>query len=227
MPPANSLKTRSDKGFARLKWALGAALLAMLGTGTALIGSGGTAAVAKALQDPLSLLADRSPGSRPEGALLSTKRAKAKALDPVELVLPGGRTRAPVAEDAAPEASLAEPAADPLLAVAATELPLPFSTPEAAPLALVSGAPPYLGGAPGPGILIPIGDLPPIAPPGPSGPGTPPDCCSSGTPPDTPPPVTTAVPEPGTWVMLILGFFLVGGSLRAATRRAAAGRSMA
>ncbi|MBN9505577.1 MAG: hypothetical protein J0I69_06075, partial [Altererythrobacter sp.] len=97
----------------------------MLGTGTALIGTGGTAAVAKALQDPLSLLADRSPGSRAKGALFSTKGPKV-AGKPIERVLSGERTRPPVAEEAAPEADLAGPVADPLMTVAAAELPVPF-----------------------------------------------------------------------------------------------------
>jgi hypothetical protein len=224
-PPVISSKVEPNGKPARLKWLAGAAFLAILGGGGATIAGGGTAAVAEVLKDPLSLLADRSPGSRPEGALFSTKRAKEKPFNPVEMVLAGERTRPPVAEEAAPGANLADLMSNPLLAIEPEALPLPFSAPEDAPFGPLGGPSFVGGGAPGPGILIPVGDLPPGgspgSPPSTGGPGTPPDCCSPGTPPDTTPPVTPAVPEPATWVMLILGFFMVGGSLRASARRAA------
>src|SRR5690606_36807748 len=102
-PWARLSKTETNKPYARLKWMLGAALLALIGGGGALVGSGGTAAVAEVLENPLSLFAERSPGSRQEGALLATKRA-----EPVEMVLSQERARPPLEpEDAAPETSLA------------------------------------------------------------------------------------------------------------------------
>lgn len=139
------------------------------------------------LLDPLSLIAGRSPGER-EGALLPTKLAKA---GPEERVLSEVRDRDP---------GIGDPPADPGL------------LPDAA-----------LPGAPGEGALPggPAGE--PFAPfgtpfggpgdPGPSfipgGPG--------GSPPFTPPPgggIPSGVPEPGTWAVMILGFFAVGWAMR-------------
>jgi hypothetical protein len=208
-PPASSAKTDTNRPFARLKWVLGAALLATLGSGGALLGSGGMAAVAEVFKDPLSLFADRSPGSRPEGALLATKRAKAKT-EPVEMVLSEDRTRPPLApEDATPESAPA-PALYPL----APE-PLDLLLPEE-PLLALPGDPIFGGGTPG--GLIPIGDLPFGSPGSPGGGG---GCCSPGTPTTPTDPLIPAVPEPATWAMLILGFFMVGGSLRASAKRRA------
>jgi hypothetical protein len=209
-PWARLSKTETNKPYARLKWMLGAALLALLGGGGALVGSGGTAAVAEALENPLSLFAERSPGSRPEGALLATKRAKAKA-EPVEMVLSQERVRPPLEpEDAAPETSLAAPALYPLAPELLDPL-LPDTGPEQALMGLPGG--PIFGGG-SPGGLIPIGDLP-------SGSPGSPGCCTPGTPTTPTDPVIPAVPEPTTWAMMILGFFMVGGSLRASAKRRA------
>jgi hypothetical protein len=227
VPAASSSKVEPNGKLTRLKWLAAAAFLTILGGGGATIATGGTAAIAEVIKDPLSLLADRSPGSRPEGALFSTKQAKEKPFNPVEMVLAGERTRPPLAEETAPGADLADLMPNPLLAIAPEALPLPFSAPEDAPF-VPTGGPSFVGGgAPGPGILIPIGDLPPStgSPPSTGGPGTPPDCCSPGTPGNPTPPVTPAIPEPATWLMLILGFFMVGGSLRASARRAAVQRT--
>ena len=214
-PPASSSKTETKRPFTRLKWVLGAALLTMLGGGGAMIGSGGTAAVAEVLQGPLSLFADRSPGSRPDGALYATKRAK----KPVERVLSQERVRPPLAaEDAAPDSALADPA----LYQPAAPLPMDLLAPGpgAAPDLALLGPPggPIFGGG-NPGVLIPIGELP-GSPGSPSNPGSP-GCCNPGTPTTPTDPVIPAVPEPATWAMLILGFFMVGGSLRANTKRRA------
>jgi hypothetical protein len=199
---------------------LGAALLTLLGGGGAMLGTGGTAAVAEVLKDPLSLLADRSPGSRPEGALYSVKRPKEKAAEPVEMVLSQERVRPPLApEDVAPDSAFAAPIANPLVPPAPLDLLLPGDAPEA--LLGPSGGP-IFGGGGTPGILIPIGDLPggsPGSPPS-TNPGTP-GCCTPGTPTTPTVPTIPAVPEPATWAMLILGFFMVGGSLRASARRGA------
>lgn len=212
VPPASSSKTEANRAFTRLRWVLGAALLAMLGGGGALLGSGGTAAVAEVLQDPLSLFADRSPGSRPDGALYSTKHAKSKPASPVELVLAQERTRPPLpSEEAAPDSILA-PALDQLVAPSPIDLLLPGGAPVDA-LPGPSGGPIFGGGTPG--IFVPIGELPGS----PGSPSTPPGCCTPGTPSEPTDPVVPAVPEPATWLMLILGFFMVGGSLRAKAKR--------
>ncbi len=137
------------------------------------------------LLDPLSLFAGRSPGER-EGALLPTKLAKA---GPEERVLSEVRDRDPGVGAAPPDPGLLPDAA------------LPGSR-------LADGLP----GGPA-GGFTPFGL--PFSPPGgpgdgfiPGGPGGPPF-----VPPPTNPPVS-GVPEPGTWVVLILGFFAVGWAMR-------------
>ena len=60
-------------------------------------------------------------------------------------------------------------------------------------------------------------DVPPIAPP----PGI------TDRPPTPPPGATGAVPEPATWLTMILGFGIVGGLLRRARRREWAARTVA
>ncbi|MBL8769751.1 MAG: PEPxxWA-CTERM sorting domain-containing protein [Phenylobacterium sp.] len=70
--------------------------------------------------------------------------------------------------------------------------------------------------------LIPEGVLPPTVPPGPPPLGEPP---VGPPPPPVVEPPTTAVPEPGTWLLMILGFGGVGAALR--RRAAARARSLA
>ncbi|HXS07044.1 MAG TPA: PEPxxWA-CTERM sorting domain-containing protein [Rhizomicrobium sp.] len=149
-----------------------------------------------ALADPLSLFAERSPGERGGGALLSTKPG-----GPHERVLSEVRDRDP-------------PAGDP------PELAI---TPE--DLAALPGGAPGAGGAPGDPAGDPLGNNF-FAPSIPSGGGGPPFLPASfgappgGPPPNGPippvidPPGAGAVPEPATWAMLLLGFFAVGVALR-------------
>jgi len=62
---------------------------------------------------------------------------------------------------------------------------------------------------PGPVILPPIG---PITPPPPIGPPNPPI---------TPPVAPAALPEPGSWVTMLIGFGLIGASARSRRSRPA------
>jgi hypothetical protein len=145
-----------------------------------------------------AMLADRSPGARPEGALANLKH-KRQALH--ERALP--KIRSPYGPPTAYEAL----AAPPPIAIA----PLP-----PAPLfATIAGGPPVVppgngGGTGGPPILSNI--------PGPGGGGgfSPPVILAT---PQAPTPAE-AVPEPASWAMMLLGFALMGRALR---RREAAG----
>ena len=157
-------------------------------------GKAGAAGIVAALEDPLSLFGDRSPGGRGAGALLSTKPERTAALadGPEERVLSGVRDRDPGFGDIPP--GLGDPVfgVGPEASVAGRTLPGdappsddPFS---GGPLGGPSFASsqPLLGQAP-PGFL--------------SDPGVP------------------AVPEPGTWAMMILGFFAVGLAVRRRARK--------
>jgi hypothetical protein len=140
------------------------------------------------LLDPMSLFAGRSPGERGEGALLPTKLAKA---GPEERVLSEVRDRDPGIGDPPAEPGFLPDAALPGSRAAdappggpAGEPFAPFGTPFGNP------------GDPGPSFI-------------PGGPG--------GSPPFTPPPgggIASGIPEPGTWAVMILGFFAVGWVMR-------------
>jgi len=181
-----------------------------------------------ALQDPLSLFAERSPGRR-AGPLLSTK---AKA-GPHERVLSTVREREPAnpvfAEAPAPIADIPiiPPQYDaPPLDIATGE-PQPFfpATPPVPPGFFIPGELPGTNNPPGnpPGNPPdnPPG-TPPGNPPGENPPGTPPGENPPG-PPITPPgnpPVVTPIPEPATWTVMVLGLFALGMAARRRARNA-------
>jgi hypothetical protein len=168
-------------------------------------------ALAAAIADPASILSARSPGSRGAGALTQTKLKQTKLRQtkpryarsgvrrtpgPTERVLGQARTR--------PDGALPlGDAADPILGL---------------PLAVPAGAFSGLGGdgtpATGPGTVA-FGGVPITGIGGGGGGGI-------VVPPTNPtqPPVT-AVPEPATWMMTILGFFAAGFGLRRRRRSAA------
>jgi hypothetical protein len=148
-----------------------------------------------------AMLAERSPGARPEGALVNLKHKQEAALH--ERALP--KIRGPYAPPTAYEA-LASPPPAPLIA-----------PPPQAPLySTVAGGPAPIsttGGTGGPPVLSNI--------PGPGGGGgggvyTPPTTLAT---PEAPP-LAVSVPEPASWAMMLLGFALMGRTLR---RRGAAG----
>lgn len=149
-----------------------------------------------------AMLAERSPGQRPEGALAQLKHKRAAALH--ERALPKVRGPAPSAYEAlagpAPSPPLALPLQAPLYATVAGG-PTPIVPPVGGP----SGGPPILSTIPGPGG---------------GGGFTPPVQTTAEIPPSQPTTPTTPVPEPATWAMMILGFALLGCALK---RRPVAG----
>jgi hypothetical protein len=155
---------------------------------------------AQGFETVAAMLAERSPGQRPAGALANLKH-KRSAVE--STAAPLGRHVIPPVEAimGAPPAPLIVPpivAAPPLYnVVAGTPAPI---------LPASSGA----GG--GPPILS---DIPP--PGGGGGVIAPPPIITEELP---PPPVTTsAVPEPASWAMMLIGFATMGGAFRRHKRR--------
>lgn len=201
----------------RRRWPLaaaGVALLILLAAvvwwrgGGGILGSDGTPSLRDVL-NPLSLFDERSPGDRADGSLLATKQGKGR-VNPVEFAMGTGRQRAPMM----PEGAAPAPASPELTpeSFAASDVPVSV-IPEEAILASPEGPP---VGLDNPGVIIPIGSVPDVSFPPTLPPGTPPVCCTG--PPGTPP----AIPEPATWLMMIVGFFMVGVALRARPNRAPA-----
>jgi hypothetical protein len=157
------------------------------------------------------LIGARSPGERTLGQLSNTKHKHQALAD----------------HQAAPEAKkpLPKNLADALAPVAEAPVTLPAPVPELA----LSSPPPdvFFSPPPGGGGVI----VPPGSPPG-GGPGGPPNQPPPNQPPPNQPPPNTpppnqppAVPEPGTWMTMILGFGVIGWSLRRKpAERAAASR---
>ena len=179
----------------RIIAATGATLL--LGGGLSFTLSGLTAAdavyasvqKAKSLADMLGM---RSPGERTEAELTKTKRARTLV-----------RHRLP-----APKLPVPPSAMDlaRILLPPATELPVDIAGPvplmQVPPVSLAQIVSPPSGGS-----------KPIVSPPGGSGGGTP----GGGPPmvsPPTSPELIPAVPEPGTWAMMLLGFGFIGWRIR-------------
>ena len=191
-----------------------AALLALLATGlisgevyralggdpVSAVSNATSSARSSAARTVASLFLSRSPGAREEGLLTQTKAERVP-------------TAAPIV-----------PAAAPILpGVAVIDIPPPPAVPFAfyappidlAPQLLALGLP-VVGGEVvppfGPGGLVPPGSPGVIIfPPGTSPPGV--------TPPPTPP---ALVPEPDTWAMMLIGFGLLGSTLRRRRNRSTA-----
>ena len=186
----------------------GVALLAVSAGVLAMHGSVVESAVAAAIADPASILAARSPGARASGALAQTKLAQTKRryaksgiphlAGPTERVLGQARTR--------PTGAL--PLGDAVDPVIGTLVDIPQNafggigdgSPLSGPTVVAFGGPPVtcvgvIGGGGGVGGGGGGGDTP-VTPP------------------------VSAVPEPSTWLMTILGFFAAGIGLR---RRRAVG----
>ena len=168
------------------------------------VGKAGKTGLLAALADPLSLFAARSPGARGGGALLSTKGG------PSERVLSTIRDRDPPPDP---------PGAD--------NPGLPVTPEDVAALAPpAEGAAPGDGGGsgdPGPGGPS-FGSFAPFSAPGGGGgffPGG--GAPTFVPPPGSPPPGggggVSAVPEPATWAMMIIGFFSVGAMVRRRARK--------
>lgn len=147
----------------------------------------------------LSMFRDRSPGQRAPGAQ-SAKRAPMSAM--LSDSTPAAKLRPAMAPAAAP-AKLMSPA------VAA---PLPFTAPPAF-------APPF--GVPAftpPGVAGPVIFPPLLFPAGGD------DVINIVNPPSAGPAPVPGIPEPGNWLMMIIGFGLTGAVLRR-RRRLASGQA--
>lgn len=155
------------------------------------------------VQTVAAMLAERSPGERPEGALANLKPKRQAALH--ERALPKVRGPAPTVFEALagppPSPLLAPPPEAPLYAAVASP-----PTPIIPPTGGAAGGPPVLSNIPTPGG-------------GGGGGFTPPIVTTTATP-DVPPTPASPVPEPASWGMMILGFALMGRALR---RKRAAG----
>jgi hypothetical protein len=145
------------------------------------------------------LLGGRSPGERTHGQLTKTKHRHALAK-----MRAGPRPRTDQAIDRkVAMVDLARLLESPPATPSIAEAPPSF-----APFDLT---PPTIGTI----VMPPPGELPPGSPPGGSPPGGSPP---GGTPPGTPPkiivPMPSAVPEPGTWATMLVGFALIGWRVR-------------
>jgi hypothetical protein len=165
----------------------------------------GLSAGIESVKTVAAMLAERSPGERPEGALANLKPKRQAVLH--ERALPKVRAPAFPAYEA-----LAGAPPSPLIALP-PEVPL-YSTVAGGPpvaLPLTTAATPGTPGGPPALSNIPL--------PGGGGGGifSPPTTAAT---PDVPAVPVTPVPEPATWAMMILGFALMGGMLR---RKVAAG----
>jgi hypothetical protein len=152
------------------------------------------AAVTKA-QSLADLIAQRSPGTRTAGQLTKTKHARALAK---QRVVPNQHAAAAMPAAKVPMPEIASLLAAPPIAPAAVDFEKPL------PLAELTAPPPTLGG-----IIVP----------GPGGPpGEPPPASFPGPEPKTPVNPPSAVPEPGTWATMLLGFGLIGWQVRRSKR---------
>jgi hypothetical protein len=149
-----------------------------------------------------AMLAERSPGARPEGALVNLKHKRQAALH--ERALP--KIRGPYGPPTAYEALASPP--PPILIAPLPQAPL-YSTVAGGPTPISAtnggtGGPPVLSNIPGPG--------------GGGGGGvfSPPTTLAT---PEAPP-LAASVPEPTSWAMMLVGFALMGRALR---RRRGAG----
>lgn len=181
----------------------GAAVVALLAiVGGMMLRSENAQAVVGGLRSPMSIFASRSPGARLGGVLLQTKpdyaakpRQRARPIGPVpheqphERVLSTGRTRPTAPVGLFPDANL-------------------LALLQGGPRTLAEGPGFGLPGQVGPGFDVPafgFGDSPGFA----GAPGNPPG--TGGPVPEGP---GSAVPEPATWLMMIVGLGVIGAMVR-------------
>lgn len=210
------IKARSAIAGAALLVASGVLLLATeLPAG--LSGGGGASAA-------LAELAARSPGMRIGGVALKAKSKRAHLAPAAAPAAPAPGARPPVASvmGVATGPVGAVPGAG---AIGPSAFPQDFLTPGPSNLPAAGASPPI--GAVGVVPLPPVGSPAIIVPGGPGGGGVippgggtltpPPDGGETVTPPPVvvvPPPVTSAVPEPSTWLLLIVGLGYAGRTMR-------------
>lgn len=182
-------------------------------------GGHGTAAVMAALADPLSVLAARSPGGRPAGALTQSKPIK----KPSERVLAEALTRPLRPTDAPGLGTGPLPAEVVLPGSPVTDMTPSTGTDIGDVVPGPVGSTFYPGG----GIAVTpyVGVIPGFGGGGGgSGGGEIPTTPVTTLPiPETP---AASVPEPETWLSLMIGFGAIGGTLRFGRRRAVAARQV-
>lgn len=201
--------------------AVAAVLLCLTAGGAAVLDPGSRASRDDSGWSVASLLNLRSPGERGSGALLASKQRLSQAsLEEPDEVQQRALGKIFPAEAGLPLSS-AEIAASPIL----TGPPLAGTFPELAGLttAEFGGGTPSLemtlasapgfglrgGGFPGTSGLV-VGSPPPIH----GLPGGPVLLDPPGNPPAVVPSIIAAVPEPQTWLMMMLGMFACGAALR-------------
>jgi hypothetical protein len=188
--------------------AAGAVAAALFGFEFSVASFGGMSiaeAAANQAKSLMELLDQRSPGERTAGVLAKTKVAREVAERERPKLLPKNLAEVLAPAPADPtDVAVAEPAAE--LPAVVPSLPGEILLP-----------PPGGGLVPPPGVVVPPGGGG-GNPPGGGGGHPPPG------PPDHPPP--PPLPEPGTWLTMILGFGMIGWMMRRerGDRRAAATR---
>lgn len=154
------------------------------------------------LKTVADMLLGRSPGERAAGALANLKHKRIAA--PHERALPRVRKTVPPSPLAAIVGAPATPIA-PVTGAPAAGTPL-YNVVNAPPPTVAEAPPPTVFPAmpppPGGGFIVPpvITQVPPVTPP--------------GSPPPPPPPPPPAVPEPGSWAMMLIGFATIARALR-------------
>jgi hypothetical protein len=156
------------------------------------------------VQTVAAMLADRSPGERPDGALASLKPKRQAAVH--QRALPKVRGPAP---PPSPYQALVSTPPSPVVALP-PETPL-YNVVAGGPAVITPAATGGGGGTP-PGLSqVPLpggGGGGFISPPGPA---ATPDIPATPVTPLTP---VTPVPEPATWAMMLVGFAFIGRALR-------------
>ena len=214
----------------RLALAAGACIAAAVPLSFSLLGvsandlAGAAVTQAASLSD---LLNGRSPGARTAAQLTKTKHKRAPASELFSRIAPPDHAGAPPPAVGGGELNEASQllAGAPPIDVAPPSAELAFNPPTLAAIIGGSGpgnasAPPSMGGGSGPGGgSPPAGAAPPASGGGPVSFPT-----SEPREPLTP---VSAVPEPGTWATMLLGFGLLGWRLRRRAAAPAAKRSAA
>lgn len=174
-------------------------------------GSRHGATLMAAFADPLSVLAARSPGARPTGALTQSKPRRDH--DREERVLSEALTR-PLLPTDAPGGGVVPAAPGGVAPDVPVAEVLPDSVvPTGIDTADIGPGPVPTAYFPGSGItVVPGGGFPVVGGGGGGGGGTP--DTPTVTTPVTPVTPVASVPEPATWGMLLLGFGIVGRALR-------------